>query len=293
MDAIRERILRTSGLTFTAIEAGEGPTILCLHGFPDTRHTYEGVARRWAEAGYRVVAPQLRGYEHSSDPGNGDFYLETLATDVIGWIEELGDQKVHLVGHDWGAPIAYAAAALAPARISTVTAMSVPHLRHFRERIWRTPSQFKRSWYMAFFQLRGIAERTILSDRVDFIRRLMGTWSPNQPPPETWFEQIDEVFSDPILTKNTLGYYRCAFDWRQGPGRRSLELARRRPSVPVLSLVGAHDGCMAPEVFEGVMEPSDFQEGLTHRRIPGAGHFLHLDQPEIVAGTILEFIKDR
>jgi len=291
--SIRERYLRASRLDFTALEAGTGPLVLCLHGFPDTRHTYARLIGDLADAGYRAVAPQLRGYEHSSNPRTGDFYLESLAVDVAGWIEDLGEEKAHLVGHDWGAPIVYAAAALVPESVASVTAMSVPHLRHFRERVWRTPSQFKRSWYMAFFQLRGIAERAILSDRVDFIRRLMESWSPNQPPPESWFEQVNEVFSDPVLTKNALGYYRCAFDWRQGPGRRSLELARRRPSVPVLSLVGAHDGCMAPDVFENVMEPSDFQQGLTHRRIPGAGHFLHLDQPELVAGAILDFIKDR
>ena len=218
--SIRERSLRVSGLSFTALEAGTGPTVLCLHGFPDTRHTFENLVQRLAGAGYRAVAPQLRGYEHSSDPGDGDFFIESLAKDVEGWIEDLGGDSVRLVGHDWGAAIVYAAAALCPEKVRSVTAMSVPHLRHFRERIWRTPSQFRRSWYMAFFQLRGIAERVILNKRIDFIRRLMDSWSPNQPLPEAWYDRVNDVFSDPGLTRNALGYYRCAFNWRRGRGRR-------------------------------------------------------------------------
>jgi pimeloyl-ACP methyl ester carboxylesterase len=288
---MRERTLRASRLDFTALEAGRGPLVLCLHGFPDTRHTYRGLVSDLAKAGYRAVAPQLRGYEHSSNPRNDDFYLESLAVDVLGWIEDLGEERAHLIGHDWGAPIAYAASTLAPESVVSVTAMSVPHLRHFRERIWKHPSQLARSSYMALFQIPGVSERIVQSRRLNFLRRLIGRWSPDWTPPEAWLQEILNVFSDRELTKNALAYYRCGFDWTDGAGERSLDLARTRTSVPVLSLVGEHDGCMAPGLFETMMSEDDFSGGLTLREISDAGHFLHLEQPERVTAAILDFIR--
>ncbi|MEL6983680.1 MAG: alpha/beta fold hydrolase, partial [Actinomycetota bacterium] len=101
------RTLHASGLEFSATEWGDpsGPAVLCLHGFPDSPATFHHQITPLTDAGYRVITPTLRGYEPSSQPTDGDHTLATLATDVIGWLDDLGVEHAHLVGHDWGAAI--------------------------------------------------------------------------------------------------------------------------------------------------------------------------------------------
>ena len=99
------------------------PLVVCLHGFPDTAQTFRGQLPVLVDAGYRAIAPMLRGYEPSSQPEDNDYTLATMARDVIVWLDQLGEQQVHLVGHDWGAAITYAAGALAPERFASLTTM--------------------------------------------------------------------------------------------------------------------------------------------------------------------------
>ena len=120
------RVLRSKGLRFTAAECGEGPLVLCLHGFPDHRSSWRHQLPALAESGFHVIAPNLRGYEQSSQPTDGRYYLTDLAEDVVAWVDDLGAARVHLVGHDWGAAIAMASANLMPDRIASLTTRAVP-----------------------------------------------------------------------------------------------------------------------------------------------------------------------
>ena len=124
--------LANGQLSFSALTAGFDvnagrPLVLCLHGFPDNADTYRFQMPALAAAGYRVVAPMLRGYEPSSQPADGDYSLSSLAQDVIAWLDDLGEDRVYLVGHDWGAAISYVAAALAPERFLSIATIAVPH----------------------------------------------------------------------------------------------------------------------------------------------------------------------
>ena len=112
--------LETNGLTFHAFDEGTGPIALCLHGFPDHARSFRHQLDVLARAGYRAIAPTLRGYEPSSQPDDGDYHMLRMAEDVVAWIDALDADRVHLIGHDWGAVIGYAAAALAPERFHSL-----------------------------------------------------------------------------------------------------------------------------------------------------------------------------
>ncbi|MEJ2888314.1 alpha/beta fold hydrolase [Actinomycetospora aeridis] len=155
------------GLRFDVIEwgddggGGDGVPVLLLHGFPQTAASWEPVARRLAAAGHRVLAPDQRGYSPGARPeGRRAYRVEELVDDVVALADAAGAQTVHVVGHDWGAVVAWALAALHPERVRTLTAVSVPHPAAFVKAI-ATSRQFALSWYMYFFQLPGLPERVI------------------------------------------------------------------------------------------------------------------------------------
>jgi pimeloyl-ACP methyl ester carboxylesterase len=164
-------MVRANGVDFAYLEAGQGPLVLCLHGFPDTAWSFVPVLKHLAAAGYRAVAPFMRGYQPSGLAPDGDYRIITLGRDALALIEALGAQRAVLVGHDWGAVTTYTAAALAPER-----AAALPHLHRFL--FWPTLRQLKRSRYMGFFQLRGIPERRIVADDFKWLRALIREWSP-------------------------------------------------------------------------------------------------------------------
>jgi len=118
---LQQIVLNNKGLKFSALEDGKGPLVLCLHGFPDNYHSFDSQIPALVEAGYRVVVPMLRGYEPQSQPADGDYHLNNMVEDVITWIDQLGEEKVHLVGHDWGALIGYLTATMHSDRLLSLT----------------------------------------------------------------------------------------------------------------------------------------------------------------------------
>lgn len=282
--------LQHEGLRFSATSAGEGPLVLCLHGFPDHRRSWRAQLPALAAAGYRAVAPQLRGYEPESLPADGDYCLETLARDVLRWMDELGAQRAHLVGHDWGAAIGYVAAALAPERLLSLTTLAVPHFRRMPAGLVRIPMQLRNSWYMGFFQLRGIADRKVAADDFAFLERLWRDWSPGWQAPGEEVDALKSTFRRPGVVQGALGYYRAAFDVFSPAGRRSLGLLSSAVGVPTLALAGERDGCMDARLWDHVMRAADFAAGLQVARVAGAGHFLHQEKPAEVNALLLDWL---
>lgn len=283
-------VLQHAGLRFSALSAGAGPLVLCLHGFPDHRWSWRAQLPALAGAGYRAVAPQLRGYEPQSVPADGNYSLEALADDVLRWMDELGAERAHVVGHDWGAAIGYAVAALAPERLYSLTTLAVPHLRRMPAGLARTPVQLRNSWYMAFFQLRGIADRKVAADDFAFLERLWCDWSPGWQFQAESMAALKETFRRPGVVQGALGYYRAAFDAFSPRGRRSLALLGARVRVPTLALAGARDGCMDARLWDHVMRAEDFAGGLKVARVAGAGHFLHQEMPAEVNALLLDWL---
>ncbi|GGC98955.1 alpha/beta hydrolase [Tersicoccus solisilvae] len=139
----------------------DGEVVVLLHGFPQTATSWAGVSARLADAGYRTLAPDQRGYSPGARPrGRRAYRLAELTGDVVALIDRIGTGPVHLIGHDWGATVGWSVAAHHPDRVRTWTAASVPHPAAF-SRALRSPDQARRSWYMAFFQVPRLPERVL------------------------------------------------------------------------------------------------------------------------------------
>lgn len=301
---IKTITLNASGLAFSTLTCGKNEgndeqsndknsqeVVICLHGFPDNNRSFRFQLPVLAKAGYYVIAPTMRGFEPSSQPDSEDYSLDALARDVMGWIDDLGVDKVHLIGHDWGAAVAYTAAALAPDRFHSITAIAVPHGgRMVTIGLRKLPSQLMKSWYMMFFQLRGVADMVVEHNDWALIKYLWRSWSPTFDLPAKEWGSLRGTFSLPGVKKAMLSYYRqnvppsIMLGLKKG-GMLALE------SVPVrtLAITGEIDGCIDTRLYDLVMLDKDFPEGLEVERIKNSGHFTHQENPDEVNALILNW----
>jgi pimeloyl-ACP methyl ester carboxylesterase len=275
---MRQQTFHVQGGRFTAWVAGDGPRLaLLLHGFPDDPGSLAQLMTRLADHGFTAVAPYLRGYGRS-DGRDGDYCLARLAADAVGLIEAAGFDTAVVVGHDWGALIGYAAANLAPSRISHLVALSVPPPRALVRGLRETPAQLARSWYIGFFQLPLIPERALVRRNYALIDRLWTDWSPGWSPPAERLAEIKRTFDYPGTVKAALGYYRALLP--RGPGyRRSWRLALGRIAVPSLVLYGDRDGCLGAELYQDL---DGCFLGPYRARMLRGGHWLPLEDPDTV-----------
>ena len=275
-------------LVFAAKAMGEGPVVICLHGFPDNAGSFRHQLPALAEAGFRAISVTLRGYECASIPENGDYSVEAIASDIYAVIDQLDQGPVHLVGHDWGAAIAYNAAAAAPHHFKSLTTMAVPHAGRFARDGLRIPRQLKLSWYMGFFNLPWVSDWVVRRRDYAFIRNLWRKWSPGWSPAPDVIESVIDTLSQPGVLSATLGYYRAALSLSALSA--SADDAHYPVPVPTLALTGERDGCIASDVFERLTVASDYPEGMRFHRIAEAGHFLHQEQPKAVNSFLIDWL---
>ncbi len=292
----RERVT-ANGLTFECLRQGDGDRLaLCLHGFPDDAGSMRPLLDRLAGAGFTAVAPYMRGYGPTDPAPDGDYTTIAMAKDAIALAEKLGGGEAVLVGHDWGAAGAYAAAAVAPERFSHLVALAVPP--RFVDVVAEHPRQWLRSWYIVFFQLPALPERLLRAGDFALIEWLWETWSPTWDYPEQRLEAVRETFREPGTVEAALTYYRQF-------GRQAAEklaedaIERRFPGtddgeragveVPGLVIAGTEDGCIGHELFDDADEAFDGR--CRCLKIRGAGHFLHQERPDVVADEILGFVQ--
>ena len=288
----RERRLDANGLTFTAYEMGEGPLVLCLHGFPDTPDTWRHLLPRLAAEGFRAVAVTSRGYETSSQPADGDYSLAALSEDVTGWIEALGEDRAHLVGHDWGSSIAHMAAARAPERVASLTALAVPHPAGFGAVVAQDFEQLARSWYVFFFQAQGLSELVVEQDDWAFLERLWRAWSPGWDPAADQMAVLRNAFARPGVKEATLAYYRTGFQPNHPRASDTQRLLATVVAARTLGLTGENDGCVSPGIFAAAMGSQLFRRPPLVVTVAAAGHFLHLERPQAVNNRIVSWLVD-
>lgn len=287
--------LQANGLTFSALAAGQATNhrglVLLLHGFPDTAQSYQHQLRALADAGYRAIAPAMRGYEPGSQPADGDYTLTSIATDVVGWLDYLDSPTAHLVGHDWGAAVAFVAGARHPERFQTITTMAIPPLTRIPAAIPRVPRQLLRSWYMTWFQLPKISEWSITVRDRWLLKQLWTRWSPGLTLDEAEWAHIHATFDQPGVCNAALAYYRQNATPPILLGLRTTP-AMQKSIVPVPTLIinGTADGCMDRRLFARTIDEDDFPAGVTHTEIAEAGHFLQLERPDEINRLLLEHL---
>ena len=285
----RERI-SANGIDFELLTCGTGPVALCLHGFPDTAHSWRHLLPELARAGFRAIAPFMRGYAPTSVAANGAYQTAALATDANALHDVLGgDSRAVIIGHDWGAPATYGAAILEPSRWSRVVGMSVPPWNTFGTAFLTNQDQIQRSWYMFFFQ-HPLSDHIVSSNDMAFIDRLWSQWSPGYNGTAD-ARRVKDSLTDPAHLAAALGYYRATL----GQGYRDPALAEAQtaiqtetPTQPVLYLPGKTDGCIGVELaHDAKSRKPDNAEVVV---VEDAGHFLQLEQPDVVNRLIVDWV---
>ena len=286
----RALVLRHGPLAFSALERGRGPLVLLLHGFPDTPNTWQLQLGTLADAGYRAVAVAMRGYEPSSQPADGNYQLTALADDVAAWIEQLGETRVHLVGHDWGAAVGYATAARHASRIASLTALAVPPAPGFAAQMLRSPIQIWRSRYILRVQRADAAERLRAHDFA-WLEALWRSWSPGWDVPAEQLASAKRQFALPGVVEAALAWYRQGVDSRTDAGKASRALAAASVPVPTLAAGGLDDACVGARVFRRSFNAASFPAGLRLEQLEDAGHFVHLEQPARFNALLLDWLR--
>jgi pimeloyl-ACP methyl ester carboxylesterase len=288
MNSIMPVSISLPGLRVQALEAGpvDGPLVLLLHGFPELSESWREVLPRLAEAGFRAVAPDLRGYGGTDRPERG-YDLDTLANDVVQLARVLQPGRpVHLVGHDWGGIIAYHVAARHPEVVDRLAVVNAPHPAVFAREIWK-PGQLLRSWYVFFFQLPFLPERLLSARGGALVSRLLrqGMVDPERVPLGKLAE-YEANFSKPEAARAAIDYYRQSFRRTFSP--RGLRDTRSYPRIraPFLLIWGERDRALRKSLTRG-LEPY-FEQRPIVRHLPEEGHFVHLEAPEKVAALLVE-----
>jgi pimeloyl-ACP methyl ester carboxylesterase len=287
--AISESRLSANGVDFALLEEGSGPLALCLHGFPDSAFTYRHLLPELAGAGFRAVAPFLRGYAPTSVPADSRYQTGALGLDACALHEALGgDDQAVIVGHDWGAMATYVAANHEPERWRRVVTMAVPPAGAVAGGFMRY-AQLKKSWYMFFFQ-HGLADVVVAMDDLAFIDGLWADWSPGYDASED-LPHVKDALGDPANLAAALGYYRATLGGvGVDPALDEVQAAGNAPTAqPTLYLHGRTDGCMGVEIAEDA-GPFLTSPGSRLEIVEDAGHFLHVEQPAVVNELIREFL---
>lgn len=277
-----------NGIDFTFLECGTGPLALCLHGFPDSAHSWRHLLPELAAAGFRAVAPFTRGYAPTSVAPDGMYQTGALSADANALHAALGgDGDAVIIGHDWGAPSAYGAAASAPDRWRRVVGMAVPPGGAMGAAFVGNLAQIRRSWYMFYFQ-HPLSDMVVPANDFAFIDMLWQQWSPGYAGAVD-AENCKACLRDPGHLAAALGYYRATI----GAGPRTPDYDEIQSAgggelpQPTLYLHGADDGCIGREVAESI---ATFSPWATLRIVEGAGHFLQLEKPAEVNALIVDWV---
>ena len=250
--------------------AGDGPPVILLHGFPDTRRLWRHQVPALVDAGYRVITPDLRGYGASDKPEAVDDYgMLLLASDVTAVLDDAGVERAHVVGHDWGSALGWVVAAFLPDRVDHLVAMSVGHPAAFAAAGFE---QREKSWYMLLFQFEGIAERWITEHGREWSRHpdFDGVWA--------------DLQRDGSLTP-ALHWYRANV-----PPESYVSPPLDFPPVaaPTLGLWGSDDLALTEVQMTG--SASHVTGGFRYERLDGIGHWMQLEAPDRVNELLLDFL---
>jgi epoxide hydrolase 4 len=271
-----------NGVRLHYVEAGSGPLVVLLHGFPEFWWSWRWQIPALVEAGYRVIAPDQRGYASSEKPvGWRQYRIELLAADVAALIREAGEERAFVVGHDWGAAVAWMVATLHPEVVERLAILNVPHPDTMQRTLMRSPKQLLHSWYMFFFQIPWLPERLLGRGGRDALARAYG-------------DAREGAFTDADLDRYVEALkgaegFRGPINWYRAALRTPIGRARRlyRPiPAEVLVIWGEQDRFL----MASMAQPSaELVPHVRVERLPDASHWVQHDEPERVNALLAEF----
>jgi epoxide hydrolase 4 len=282
---IAHRWIDVGGLRLHCVEAGTGPLVVLLHGFPEFWYAWRHQLPALADAGYRVVAPDLPGYNTSDKPPRvRDYRPRLLVQNLADLIVALGAGSATVAGHDWGGALAWLLAMHHPERVQRLVVLNAPHPIRFLTGL-RRPRQLRRSWYILAFQLPWLPERLIAARDFQALRRALGR-QPTRPGAFT-AQDIDRYVAaaaQPGALGAAINYYRAAV--RANPLAQAHTL--RRVDIPTLVIWGDQDRYLGRELAE---PDRAWVPEVRVERIPQASHWVQADAPERVNQLMVDFLQ--
>lgn len=280
-----ERI-KVDGIRLAIREAGHGDPVVLLHGFPELSYSWRHQLPVLAEAGYRAIAPDLRGYGDSDRPLGVDAYgVPALVGDVVGLIDALGYDRVHLVGHDWGGGLAWAAAALYPQRVRSLVIANAPHPVASAEARREDAAQRAKSWYMLLFQFVGVAESWLANDDFANLREMVfDNAAPGTFTPADVRVYLDAFSRDGALTA-ALNWYRANM-----PAAAWLREPPQLPEIttPTMVIWGEADAYLGLGLLERSI--AKVRGPLRVERLPGVSHWVQQEAPAAVNALLIDWL---
>jgi len=315
MQKITHRFVEANGIRLRLAECGAGPLVVLCHGFPESWYSWRHQLEALAAAGFRAVAPDMRGYGETERPAEIERYtLLHLVGDIVGLLDALEAPHAAIAGHDWGAPVAWHAALLRPDRFRAVVALSVPYRpRGSKRPTSAMPQTANAVFYQLYFQQPGVAEAELSRDVRATMRKLLRTPTKEVNPLATmvprsggWLSRMPEPAALPEwLSDADLDFYAGEFaragfagglNWYRNIDRNWELLApyaRAQVQVPALYMAGDRDLALAfPGAKEIIANLSQFVPKLTKTVIlPGCGHWTQQERPREVNAAMIEFLK--
>lgn len=283
------RLVSANGARFHVAELGEGPIVLLMHGFPQFWYAWRHQMAALADAGWRAVAMDLRGYGGSDKPPRG-YDVYTATGDAASLIRALGEESAIVLGQGLGGYIAWAMPTLQPDSVRAIGSLSMPHPRVMRRAAYRSTAQRRADAYVVKLQAPFVPERTMAKDHT-FVAEILTQWSSpygDYPQPED-VERYGAAMALPFVAHSAAEHYRWIgrSQLRQDGPLFNRRLRRPIP-IPVLQLQGTEDGCVLADATEG---SGDYVTGsYTYELVEGAGHFLTEEAPDRISAAIVDWL---
>jgi pimeloyl-ACP methyl ester carboxylesterase len=281
------RTIAANGFRFAVDEAGEGDHLaLCLHGFPESRHSWRFQLPLLAETGYRAWAPDLRGYGDTEPKPKAvkDYLIDRLMEDVGALIDASGARTVTLIGHDWGAGLAWTFAANRVRPLERLVIMNVPHPAVMAAQLRTNAAQRKKSWYMAFFQIPGVPEWALTANDGRAIRRAFSDMAVDKTNfGAAVLDHYAKNAQRPGAIRGMVNWYRAAFRL-QGKLAGPWDVIE----TPTLIIWGEEDSALGVELLEGT---DQYVRDLTIERLPGVSHWVQQEAPQKVNPILKRWLE--
>jgi pimeloyl-ACP methyl ester carboxylesterase len=283
--------VETNGVRLHVVTAGpeDGELVVLLHGFPEFWYAWRHQIPALADAGFRVVAPDMRGYNRSEKPAGVDAYhVDELVSDVAGITHAFDRESAHVVGHDWGGLVAWQTAIDRPGVVDRLAVLNAPHPTKYERALRSNPAQLAKSWYVGYFQLPGLPEWSLGALNFESLDRMLGEGTVRDGAfSETDIERYKDAFAQPGARTAALNYYRAL-------ARRNAKLTLTQGGVgdlpvraPTLLVWGEQDAALDVSLTEGLQE---WVPDIRVERLPDASHWVQFDAPERVTALLLDHL---